>query len=94
MKKHIDYKVPNGKLIRVDLELENNIIEKIKITGDFFIHPEESIILIENSLKGTNVKDCGKTIRKVIGLNKIKLIGLSERDLEIVLTNVSEDDMK
>ena len=43
------YKVPNGKLLKVSLDYDevDNSIEQIRITGDFFAYPEESIELIE-----------------------------------------------
>src|SRR5262245_60182831 len=33
-------KTPGGKLIAVDLEVQNEIIHSVQISGDFFIHPE------------------------------------------------------
>lgn len=45
------YKVPNGKLIKIMCEYENEKIIKVQITGDFFIHPEESIDDLELALK-------------------------------------------
>ena len=44
MKKLVaEYKVPKGKLVRVHLRINDNKIQNIKLTGDFFLHPEESI---------------------------------------------------
>ena len=37
------YKVKGGKLIKVQLAKKEDRIEGIKITGDFFLHPEELI---------------------------------------------------
>jgi len=48
------YKAKKG-LIRVDKDVIDGIITNIRITGDFFMYPEESLILLENRLKG--VKD-------------------------------------
>jgi lipoate-protein ligase A len=45
------YKVPNGKLIKIMCEFEDEKIIKVQITGDFFIHPEESIDDLELALK-------------------------------------------
>jgi lipoate-protein ligase A len=52
-----EYKVPQGKLIRVDYTLENGKISRIKITGDFFLYPEESIEELENRLKGLKIEE-------------------------------------
>ena len=43
-------------LIEVELDIENNHISKLKITGDFFIYPEEALEIIEQRLRGTEIK--------------------------------------
>lgn len=54
MKKAI-YKVPNGKLLKIFLEDADGQIVSIKITGDFFAHPEENIEKLEAALVGVAV---------------------------------------
>ena len=54
MKKSV-YKVPGGKLLKISLEPEDNRIKSIRIMGDFFLHPEESITELEDGLKGADV---------------------------------------
>jgi lipoate-protein ligase A len=44
------YKIPEGKLVKIELEEEDGKIKKIKITGDFFMHPEEMIGTLEKNL--------------------------------------------
>lgn len=44
------------KLIRVFLEHENKTIQSIRISGDFFIHPEESLEKLESDLAGTKLE--------------------------------------
>jgi lipoate---protein ligase len=34
-------KTPGGKLIAVELKLQNDVIEKAVLSGDFFVHPED-----------------------------------------------------
>jgi hypothetical protein len=85
MKNHIDYKVLNGKLLRIDFDLENNTIKNIRITGDFFIHPEESIKVIENSLKNIRINEIEKKLNETISKNKIKIVGFNGKDLEKAL---------
>jgi len=48
------YKAPKG-LIRVDAEVENNIIIDIRLTGDFFMVPENALWLLEKHLKGVEL---------------------------------------
>lgn len=54
MKKSV-YKVPNGKLLKIFLELSGNKISGLKITGDFFLYPEDAIEKIENTLIGKKI---------------------------------------
>jgi len=46
-----EYKVKGGKLIKVALEVEGDVIKSAKICGDFFLYPEDAIEEIERSLK-------------------------------------------
>lgn len=79
------YKIPNGKLLKISLDYNKNTnyINNIKITGDFFVHPEEAIELIEEEL--INVKldkiKLFETIQSVIDENNIELIGLDVEGL-------------
>lgn len=45
-----DYKGPGGKLIRIRLAEERDTIRSIRITGDFFLVPEESLGKLETML--------------------------------------------
>jgi len=49
MKKAI-YKVPNGKLLKIFLEDSDGKITSLKITGDFFLYPEENAEKLEAAL--------------------------------------------
>lgn len=45
-------KVTGGKLVRVEIDFADNKISYVKITGDFFLHPEERLTHLEKSLVG------------------------------------------
>ncbi len=49
------YKAKGG-IIRVSLEA-GDVIKKIKITGDFFMFPEDSVASLEEALVGTAPKE-------------------------------------
>ncbi|NHJ31600.1 MAG: lipoate--protein ligase family protein [Asgard group archaeon] len=42
-------------LIEVELDIENSQISSLKITGDFFIYPEEALEIIEKELLGIEI---------------------------------------
>ena len=85
MKSYSIYKVPNGKLLKIFLEYneKNNNIESLKITGDFFAYPEESIVTIEYKLKNAQLKRefLLEKINSIIKENQIKFIGLNAEGL-------------
>ena len=85
MKANSLYKIPNGKLMKISLDYDkkSNKINKLKITGDFFVYPEEGIEIIENGMKKTIIdKDIiYNKIEKIISNNFIQLIGLNSEGI-------------
>jgi lipoate-protein ligase A len=79
------YKIPEGKLLKIfiDYNEENNSINEINITGDFFAYPEESIENLENELKNTLLKKdvLLSKIDSIIEKNNIQFIGLNSESL-------------
>lgn len=49
------YKVPNGKLLKVTLDFWGDRINSVRLTGDFFIYPEDAIVKIEEGLAGKEI---------------------------------------
>ncbi len=52
-----DYKAPGGKLLRVRLRQEKGIIQSVKISGDFFLVPEESLGKLEKILEDAPLRE-------------------------------------
>ncbi len=77
------YKVPDGKLLKIALQAEEARIASVKIRGDFFLHPEESIELLEAGLKGEQLQQekLMKKIASIVESNSIKLFGFNPADL-------------
>jgi lipoate---protein ligase len=82
---HSIYKVPNGKLLKIFLEYTEKTkkIETIKITGDFFAYPEESIEMLETQLKNAKLthEELLTKIRLFIKEHNIEFIGLNAEEL-------------
>lgn len=49
---HGDYKMPGGKLIRVDLDLVDGAMRNVVVSGDFFLYPDEALEAITSALEG------------------------------------------
>jgi lipoate-protein ligase A len=48
-------KIPGGKLVRVDVDYSTEKIEHVKITGDFFLHPDDLLEAMEERLAGVSL---------------------------------------
>ena len=75
-------KVPGGKLLKIFLDYDDKI-NKIKITGDFFLHPEESLEKLEEYLIGLKL-DKDILLEKInifFEDNGVKLFGLESKDI-------------
>ncbi|MET9346239.1 lipoyl protein ligase domain-containing protein [Streptomyces termitum] len=49
---HGEYKVPGGKLVVVDLDVEEGLLRRVRVAGDFFLEPDEAIEAIDGALEG------------------------------------------
>lgn len=74
-------KVLGGKLVRVKFSIKDNRIYDMRITGDFFLHPEDGIEDLERRLNGTEVdeKRLNDTIHGFLN-EKFILIGAKPED--------------
>jgi len=77
-------KIPNGKLIRLKIDADENI-NGIKITGDFFLSPEESIEEIEKSLidmpKNSPAEQYAQKIHAALAQQNATFIGVTPEDI-------------
>ena|GEM_PF-470128 len=76
-----EYKAKKG-LIRATVVLDDSgsIIRSARITGDFFLYPEEALWRIEESLPNTKISDLETKIRKLFAELNIILVGSSVED--------------
>lgn len=78
-----NYKVPGGKLIKVKLNVTADVIEQVQILGDFFLHPEETILTIETSLSKSkkDEKSIEKKIERILDDSNATLFGATASDI-------------
>ena len=81
-------KIPDGKLIRIDVESDDNKIIYVKITGDFFLFPETAINDIENLFRNQKIPlDKENEEKMICDFSKLRaeLIGASIEDIIAVV---------
>lgn len=59
-------KVPGGKLLKTSVEYEGDRVLSVKFSGDFFIHPEDTLDRVEEALRGVKGTDLRKIIEKEV----------------------------
>ena len=90
--KSLALKMNNEKLVRISVEKEGRNIKNINISGDFFIHPENGICLLEEAITGQEIKsDCLKeALNKIVKENNLELIGISTDTIVYGIIEVGE----
>ncbi|WP_181685189.1 lipoate protein ligase C-terminal domain-containing protein [Halorhabdus salina] len=73
-------KVPDGKLVRVDIDVEERI-DTVTITGDFFVEPPEARRDLETAIEGHPVDVDRETILAALEAVEATLIGFAASDL-------------
>ncbi|MBU1930184.1 hypothetical protein KJ972_01630 [Candidatus Micrarchaeota archaeon] len=88
MRGFAEYKVFGGKLLKAEIEYDTTL-KRVRFFGDFFLHPEETIILLEKILQGTPIPFSIEAIEsKIAGVLKdqnAELVGVSPNDFALVL---------
>ncbi len=88
-------KVLGGKLLRVTMGVSDGTISYIKVTGDFFLHPEESIKDLESGLIGEKMEK--ESLQKKMSqiLKDSVTVGFSPTDLtNLIIKTYAERTLK
>lgn len=63
---HGEYKVPGGKLVVVDLDVEADRIVRFRLAGDFFLEPDSALDDINAAVEGLPVESDASTIAAAV----------------------------
>lgn len=77
-------RLSGGKTIKVDLEVIDEIIKDIVISGDFFLYPEEYIHVIESELREKKISEVPKILNKF--RNSVKIVSASIEEFAEAIT--------
>ncbi len=85
---HLKQKVREGKLVKIEVDYDESI-RKLKITGDFFLHPEDILEKIENSMLGLKREESMETIASkihtIVEVHDVQMIGISPESLAQII---------
>ncbi|ALC05474.1 hypothetical protein CDES_05185 [Corynebacterium deserti GIMN1.010] len=90
MNNHFEVKVPGGKLVVVDVESELDTITNVKISGDFFIEPDEAFFALGHALQGASVGDSADQLQAKMdaaleSFDDVSLHGFSTADIALAV---------
>ncbi len=63
---HAQYKVPGGKLVTIDCEVDQEKITRARLSGDFFLEPDDVLDLMNQALVGLPVTSSHAEIERVV----------------------------
>ena len=78
-------------IIEVELKTEGDKISHLKITGDFFVYPEEALETIEQGLQNIKIDkmELKKRITEIYEQQKISTPGITIDDWVTVILNTN-----
>src|SRR5690625_3457132 len=83
-----EYKVPGGKLVAVDVTVEEDRLAKVSLSGDFFLEPDDALEQIDRALTGlpasSSVAELTAAITAVLN-DSIAMIGFSPEAIGIAV---------
>ncbi|MHA1741044.1 MAG: lipoate protein ligase C-terminal domain-containing protein [Candidatus Thorarchaeota archaeon] len=88
------YKVPGGKLLKVAVEVTDDHITNVRFTGDFFLHPEDALEMIEAKLEGIKVdlKAVQTVVEKTFEEEGVVAVGCQPRDFAQIIVQAVRGD--
>ncbi len=89
-----EYKVEGGKLVKAQVTMDGDKIRKVKITGDFFLHPEEFLEELEETLVGSLLDETSlaRLIKSVAERKNATLLGVSPEDFAKCVVMAGKSD--
>ncbi|MEO8095048.1 MAG: biotin/lipoate A/B protein ligase family protein [Pseudolysinimonas sp.] len=63
---HGEFKVPGGKLVVVDLDVVNDKISGFRLSGDFFLEPDEALGAIDAAINGMPAESDARSLAAAV----------------------------
>ncbi|MEU5885139.1 biotin/lipoate A/B protein ligase family protein [Spirillospora sp. NPDC047279] len=80
--------MPGGKLVAVDLEVADGLLRDVRVSGDFFLEPDEALDLINAALEGLpaglDAKDFAARVRAALPADTV-MLGVSAEAVGIAV---------
>ncbi len=83
-----EYKVPGGKLVVVDVEVDDGRLSKVSLSGDFFLEPDEALGDITDAVTGmpatADAAQLGQAITRALGAETF-MVGFTPESVGVAI---------
>lgn len=63
---HGEFKVPGGKLVVADLDVRDGMLADVRLSGDFFLEPDDALPLLDAALTGMPASSDAKSLAAAV----------------------------
>ena len=88
MSVHGEYKVPGGKLVVVDFDTEDGRIRDFRLSGDFFLEPDDALDCINAAVNGlspnSTIEEVAAAIRRELP-SEVHLLGFTPEAVGVAI---------
>jgi lipoate-protein ligase A len=81
---HGEHKTPGGKLVVVDFTVREKVLREVRVSGDFFLYPEEALALIDAALEGASAAASEEILAKRVRTSLpagVEMLGFSPESI-------------
>jgi lipoate-protein ligase A len=84
---HGEYKLPGGKLVIADLEVQAGQLRNVKLSGDFFLEPDTALAQMDAALEGLAADTAEAELAARVGeaVGGAELIGITPTGVAIAV---------
>lgn len=86
--RHGEYKIPEGKLLVVDLRVVEGRLRDVQLSGDFFLEPPETLDAINAALDGlphdASAEQLERTAQAAMGAD-VMMYGITTAGIAVVI---------
>lgn len=86
--RHGEYKIPDGKLVVVDLQVVQGCLHGVRLSGDFFLEPPETLDAIDAALNGlpqdARLEQLEQAVQSAVGAD-VEMYGITAAGIATVV---------
>ena len=94
---HGEYKMPGGKLVVVDLDVQDGRLAHVQMSGDFFLEPDSALETInrvlEGQREGAGEAELSAAVQRALGPD-VMMYGISPEAIAVAVRRAVQGDSR